>query len=548
MATNSQTVRNIAARFFVTADSQGDAPAVGISGDDAYLSYRQLADRVKECSLFLGRLMPGETVGLLSENRPEWSKAYLAVLSSGGTVVPVDSLLKAEELKKVFVESKIEKIFVSHRFIDVVEKIVSEIDVPIAIIDLENIPRQDISQFQPYYVTNPDDAAVLIFTSGTTGSSKQVILTHNNILSSIESIIECILFQHGDRFLSVLPLHHTFEGTVGFLLPLLNGCAVYYVKEINSREILTGIQKHKITHFLSVPLIYEKIYHGILGAIKKAPPMRRALFSVLNKSTRAIYALTGKNAGKKFFASMREKAGLSSIELFVSGGAALSVEVCRGFNLLGLTLIEGYGLTETAPVLTVNRPWNIQFGSVGQAMPQVQLKIDNPDANGVGEILAKGPMVTPGYKDNPEATKALFRDGWLCTGDMGLIDKKGFLSIKGRVKNLIVSAAGKNIYPEEIEAQLLGSEYILEAMVYGHQADNGREEVAALIYPDYDILSTELEKTVETITDDDLRAKVGGEIAQICSHMADYKRVKHIQYTREELIKTSTKKVKRYLY
>ncbi|MEZ5358908.1 MAG: AMP-binding protein [Candidatus Zixiibacteriota bacterium] len=541
-------MRNIAARFFHAVEKHGQLPAMGYSGEDAIVTYHQLGEKVKECALCLSDIEPGEAVGLLSENRPEWGKVYLGILSAGGTVVPFDSLLKKDELKQIFIDSGIKRVFVSHKFIDIAESIVSSIDREVKIYDLTNIPVADTKEFVPRFSENKDETAVIIFTSGTTGKAKQVMLTHNNILSDIDSILICVRFRAGDSFLSVLPLHHTFEATAGFLLAILNGCAIYYVRELNSREIMTGFQRHNISYFIAVPLILEKLYHGILGAVKKAPLTKRLMFTMLNKSTRAIYSLTGKNAGKKLFASLRQKAGLSSLKLIVSGGAPLPIEVAKGFSMLGFTLLEGYGLTETSPVLTVNLPEKIKFGSVGKPLPRVELKIDSIDDSGIGEVLAKGPMVTPGYKNNHEATNALFDNGWMRTGDVGYIDDEGFLFIKGRAKNLIVSAAGKNIYPEEIEAQLLNSDFILEAMVYGHKANNGREEVAALIYPDYELLAAELGKQPGSVSEADCKTVVGKDIQAICSRMADFKRVKHITYTREELAKTSTRKIKRYLY
>ncbi|MCK5126582.1 MAG: AMP-binding protein [candidate division Zixibacteria bacterium] len=548
MAEEFSTMRNIAACFFSSAVNHADSRAVGISGEDAYLDYRHLLRKVKECSAHLGKLASGQRVGLLAENRPEWGKAYLAILASGGIVVPIDALLKQNEFQNIIEQAGITKLIVSHSFIDTAEEINKSLEYKIEIIDLENIPESDVSDYQPNFVTDPHNTAVLIFTSGTTGNAKKVILTHENILSDIDSLLDIVNFQEGDRFLSVLPLHHTFEATLGFLIPLLNGCAVYYIRELNSREIMTGFQKNKITHFVSVPLIYEKLYQGILGAVKKAPPTKRALFSISRKATGAIYSLTGKNAGTQLFKSLRKKAGLENLKLFVSGGAPLPMEVNKGLNLLGIKLLEGYGLTETSPVLTCNRPDKIKFGTVGLPVKNVKIKIDQPDDNGVGEVLAKGPMITPGYQDNPEATEELFRDGWMCTGDLGSIDSEGFLTIKGRAKNLIVSAAGKNIYPEEIESELLNSEYILEAMVYAHQASNGREEVGAMIFPDLELIAGKINKKPEEVIEDDVKEVIQSEIRHICSKMAGYKRIKHITFTQEELQKTSTRKIKRYLY
>lgn len=539
---------NIAARFFAAAEKFADLPAVGRAGEDAYLTYRQLAQVTRECGAVLGSLERGQPIGLLSENRPGWCKTYLAILACGGVVVPIDPQLKEDELTRVFDESGIRKLFVSGRYLDVAEAARSQVKRPIEIISLDTLPGGGADGFEAHFAEGPESQAALIFTSGTTSKPKKVILTHRNIISDIEGFIKRHPFGPGNSFLSVLPLHHTFEATCGFMAPLLNGGAVYYVKALNSREIFDGIQRHHITHFISVPLMYEKLYHGMLNAVKKAPAAKRSAFKMSMTTTRAIHFLTGINPGKKVFRSFRKKAGLESLRLMVSGGAPLPAEIARSFSMLGFNFVEGYGLTETSPVLTVNPAERAKSGSVGPPLDNVTIKIDNPNETGVGEVLVQGPMVTPGYQDNPEETAKLLDGGWLHTGDMGRLDDEGYLYIMGRKKSLIVSAAGKNIYPEEIESALVVSPLILEAMVYGKQVKGGREEVAALVYPDFDALSAVLGKEADQISNDEIKAAIDPEIRAICGRMADFKRVKHITYLLEEMEKTSTKKIKRYKY
>ncbi len=543
-----ETNGNIAALFFEAAERFADYPAVGFSGEDAYLTYAQLAEKVRECARALGDVKSQEPIGLLSENRPEWGKAYLAILACGGMVVPIDPLLKGDELAWVIAESGIDRLLVSSKYLSVLETALDGAERKPEIIHLETVAFQSVEQFRPISADDPDAPAVLIFTSGTTGKSKKVVLTHRNILSDMDGFMKRLQFGPGDRFLSVLPLHHTFEATCGFIAPLTHGAAVYYIKALNSREILDGIKKHRITHFISVPLLYEKLYHGILSAVRKAPMHRRALFKTLMTTSKALYSMAGMNAGKGLFGSVKKKTGLDSIRLMVSGGAPLPAEISKNFSLMGFTFVEGYGLTETSPVLNVNLPGRVKHGSVGPPLPNVEMKIDRPDESGVGEIIVRGPMVTPGYLDNPEATAELIRDGWLYTGDYGHFDEDGYLFISGRKKNLIVSAAGKNIYPEEVESQLLKSPFIYEAMVWGKETDSGREEVAALIYPDFEALSTHLSRAPEKITDSDIKSVIDPEVRALSRGLADFKRVKHIEYTREELEKTSTKKIKRYKY
>ncbi|MCP4569226.1 MAG: AMP-binding protein [FCB group bacterium] len=537
-------------RFLAVAEKFADIPAVGMAGSDATVSYRELAANVRKTAEWLGQLKPLQPIGLLSENRPEWCKLYLGILAAGGLVVPIDPLLKKDELKRVFTDAHITKLIASPRYLEISEQAIAEIENGPELVNLESIPTADIGDnpVEQNPATDPDSPAVIIFTSGTTGRSKKVILTHHNILSDIDGVFEFLNFTAGDRFLSVLPLHHTFEATCGMILPLMNGMTVYYVRELNSREIMNGLKKHKINYFISVPLLYEKLYHGIINGVKKAPPLKRAMFKTLCAMTKGMYAATKVNIGNKLFASFRKKAGMDSIKMLVSGGAPLPAEISRNFSLMGFCFIEGYGLTESSPILTVNPYQKIKFGSVGIPMSNVEIKIDNPNEKGVGEILAKGPMITPGYQDNPEETAKLLKDGWLYTGDLGRLDEEGYLFIMGRKKSLIVSAAGKNIYPEEIEAELLRSPYIFESLVFGKMGETGREEVSAVIFPDFEMLASQLNKEAENITDGEIKAVLGPEIKEICGRMADYKRIKNIEYIRHEFEKTSTKKIKRHLY
>jgi len=539
---------NIASRFFTSAGKYAELTAVGYAGDDAHLTYAQLALKVEQCATFLGPLADTEPVGLLSENRPEWVKTYLAILVRGGVVVPIDPALKEKELVRVFELSGINQIFVSSRCLEAAQNAAGQINRELIIIDLETVPDDTALDDQYRIPNDPHYPAVKIFTSGTTGDSKRVVLTHGNILSDLQGVQERLQFGPGDRFLSVLPLHHTLEATCGFMAPLLNGAAVYYIRELNSREIINGIIKHKITHFISVPLLYEKIYHSILSGVAKAGFIKKRLFGTLMLTGRLLEKVTRNNRGKKLFASFRRRARLDSLRLLVSGGAPLPREISQNFNRMGFPFVEGYGLTETSPVLSVNEPHIIRHGSVGRPLANVEIKIDNPDQKGIGELLVKGPMVMNGYEDNPELTAKVIRDGWFCTGDLARLDKDGYIYIVGRAKNLIVSAAGKNIYPEEIEAQLLTSRYILEAVIYGKKLPNGREEVAAMIYPDFEILKLEHDLDQENVSEDQLHQIIDPLVKQACSQLADYKRIKHIEYVRREMEKTSTRKIKRYKY
>lgn len=519
-----------------------------MAGENQTVSYADLAETVSRHASALSQIEAEQPIGLLSENRPEWCQVYLAILTAGGVVVPIDSLLKKEEISRIIDQSGISILYVSNRYYEMAEAIIERQERKIDLRSVDDIPEVESVEPPTSFPDKSDQAAVLIFTSGTTGGSKKVILTHRNILSDVAGFASLFDFQPKHRFLSVLPLHHTFEATCGFLMPLFHGCSIFYIRELNSREIMQGIKRHRITHFISVPLLYEKIYSGIMAGVKKAPMIKRTVFKTLFNTSRMVLALTGKSAGAKLFASFREKAGLESIELFISGGAPLPPDIPKNFGLMGFSFVEGYGLTETSPVLTVNPPGAGRFGSVGKALPNAEVKIDQPNEAGVGEIIARGPMVTPGYADNPEATAELIQDGWLHTGDLGRIDSDGYLFIVGRKKSLIVSAAGKNIYPEEIEGELLKSSFVFETIVVSKMSDSGREEVAAFVHPDMELVARMVGKEISDVTLDDIKTHLDPVIKEVNNRIASYKRIKHVTYETEELAKTSTKKIKRFLY
>ncbi|RKX17156.1 MAG: hypothetical protein DRP35_11420 [Candidatus Zixiibacteriota bacterium] len=331
------------------------------------------------------------------------------------------------------------------------------------------------------------------------------------------------------------------------MTPFYLGGTIIFARSLKSKEILEDIERNNVTIMIGVPLLFEKMYHSINKAIHKAPLSKRIIFKTL-------YSLsaTGQKVGKKFgdnlFLSLREKTGLSSIRMFVSGGAALPLKIARFFNNIGFTMIQGYGLTETSPVLTAQSPTEIYFGSVGRPLSNVEIKIDNPDSSGVGEIKARGGSITKGYRNNIEKTNELVKDGWLYTGDLGKF-KKEQLWITGRAKNLIISAAGKNIYPEEIEEKLHDSDLILETIVYGRKKEGKQgEDVLAIIVPDIEEVKNQHDIDLQNPDMDKLKEIFKLVVAGANSQMADYKRITNFSVQLNELEKTSTKKIKRFLY
>lgn len=377
--------------------------------------------------------------------------------------------------------------------------------------------------------TSPDRTAVILYTSGTTGRTKGAMLSHGNIVSNIQSAAE--LFRLGDdtHTLSFLPINHVFEQVCGILVPLSLGGCVSFAESL--KKLGENLAEVKPTCFLGVPALYRIFFDRIMKGVQ-SKALSRTLFAL--PFTRPLIA-----------AKVRKSFGDNT--LFVSGGAALDPEIARGFQSLGLKLVQGYGITETAPVICAEPPDAQRIGTVGVPLRDVQVKIDQPNGEGVGEILVRGPNVMRGYYNNPEATDEVLTEGWYRTGDLGSLDDDGYLTIRGRARNLIVTPNGKNVYPEEVELELLKSPYIAEVMVYGHKLSASAEEVHALIYPDADALDVLARSRNETILNEyEVEELFRREVMAAGKQLADYKRVKKFTLREDEFPKTTTRKIKRF--
>jgi long-chain acyl-CoA synthetase len=543
MSTSSLTIQSLIDRL---RDNHPEVVAFRIKRKGEYVEFTcgEVAERAATLGALLASLdlQPGDRVGLLGDNQPEWGMAYLSIVGYGMTAVPIDRLLKPGEYQRILEDSGTRVIIVSGAYIDDVHEIKDSLPDLEHILHLEEIIEQTEIKATPDHNPNANDLAVLIYTSGTTGQPKGVMLTHNNIMANVVSCTESISFSRGDNFLSVLPLHHTFECTAGLLAPIYEGATVTYVGSLKSRDIIDTMRETEATIMLAVPLLYEKMYAGILRKMKTQPPL---LKTILNLSMCIVKfgEKFNKKLGQAVFRSLREKGGFGTIRFFVSGAAALPPEVAAGFERLGMVILQGYGLTEASPVVAVNRFGSPKHDSIGPVVPGVEVEILDPDESGVGELIVRGDNVMQGYYNNTEATEEVIKDGWLYTGDSGWVDEEGHLHIAGRLKNVIVTKAGKNIYPEEIEGELALSPYVAEVLVLGEVKKSGEEYVKAIVFPDYEYLNEENmatdDATITTLLDKEIRAR--------CANLADYKRVKEFELRKEEFPKTSTRKIKRFL-
>ncbi len=520
-------------------------------------SYVQAAQAMHRFTALLERegIRPGDKVGLQSENRPEWGLAYMAILEAGAVVVPLDAQLKAQEVGEILATADATCCVVSARQHPVLAQVKQE-RIPalslVALDDVDGLPSWGQAQAEfPNEGPRPErgapgDLAVIIFTSGTTGQAKGVMLSHANLLSNAEGVARTFEVGPGDRMLSILPMHHTFESTIGFLSAMRMGASTCYARGLDSKQLREDMASSRATVFVAVPLLYEKLLSAIHRGIEDAPVPRKLVVKSLLAVTKAVRVLTGRRIGFSLLRPVREKAGLDAIRMFATGAAPIAPEVFWGYIDLGFALTEGYGLTETSPVVCANRPsWPLPAG-VGWPLVGVDVRIDSPDAEGNGEIAVRGPNVMLGYYKNPAATAEVLRDGWFYTGDLGRLLPDGRLRITGRLKNMIATAAGKKIYPEEIEVQLANSPYVLEVVVVGGRDPKGeREEVHAHIYPNVPELEQHARAQGKACDDAYIEATLRADVDQRCHLLAPYKRVKKVIVRRGEFPKTTTGKIKR---
>jgi long-chain acyl-CoA synthetase len=381
----------------------------------------------------------------------------------------------------------------------------------------------------PESTRHPDDPAVILYTSGTTGRSKGAMLSHANIVSNIRTAVSVFKLDENVHMLSFLPINHVFEQVDGVLLPLSLGGTVSFVESL--KKLGDNLGEVKPNFLLGVPAVFRLLLDRMQKNIR-AKFLSRTLFT---------FALTRPLVVRK----VRETFGGTPI--FVSGGAALDPEVAKGLMDLGITIYQGYGITETSPVISAECPGMQKLGTVGRPLPGVEVRIHEPNGEGVGEIWVKGPNIMLGYYNNPQSTADVMTDGWYHTGDLGRFDENGMLSICGRVKNLIVTANGKNVYPEEVEAELLHSPFIAEVMVYGHKISSTVEEVYAIIYPNQEAIDAfAQEKGLAPMTIGAVEELIRGEVLKAGKNLADYKRIRKFTLREDEFPKTTTRKIKRF--
>jgi long-chain acyl-CoA synthetase len=450
----------------------------------SFREWRQTSNAVAARLVAVG-VRPGDRVLIAGENHPAWPIAYFGILKAGAVAVPVDCAMDPAPFSNVL-RSSGAKVALWDRKVEQKAGHVARRECPyLRVFDLHEVTSEDPGAVAPQVQIEPTDLASVIYTSGTTGTPKGVMLTHSNFTALLSSIAPIFPLRDSDRMLSVLPLHHTFEFACGLLLPLSAGARIIYLDELNGERLSKGLREGQVTAMAGVPALWQLLERKILAQAEERGVLAEKYLEWGAELNRTIGKRLGVDAGKLLFAPIHAALG-GNIRFLVSGGAALPEATQKFFAGLGLHLAEGYGLTEASPVLTVQQGSpKAKAGSVGKPIPGVEVKILEPDANGVGEVVARGPNIMLGYANNLEATRAVLDDeGWLHTGDLGKLDRDGRLSIVGRAKDVIVNASGENVYPDDVENTLGRIPNIVEYAVVGIENPSGGERVGLLARPE----------------------------------------------------------------
>ncbi|MDO4745964.1 MAG: AMP-binding protein [Bacillota bacterium] len=525
-------------------------------GEYRPITFTQLKEDIDKLGTkFVELGLKDKKVALIGENSYKWVVSYLAVTNGTGVIVPLDKELTGIELHNLLDRAEVDAVVFSGKMKKTVMEVIDDIEGIDIKVDMDaKEDSEDIRMWDELLeegrvlleagnhdftdaVIDREAMCALLFTSGTTGLSKGVMLSHKNISANVYNMSKYVKIRKPGGGLSVLPMHHTYELTCHVFTAIYQGVFVAICEGL--RYIQPNLKESGATVMLGVPIVFETMHKKVwkqAEASGAADKMKKMMaLSVRTKMFNKPKVV------KKVFDKIHSSLG-GNIELFIAGGAAINPDVIRDYEALGIPMIQGYGMTENAPIIAVNRDYYSKADSVGKPMPGTEVKIINEDEEGVGEIICKGPSVMIGYYDNPEATEEVLKDGWLHTGDYGRFDDEGFLYICGRKKNVIVTKNGKNIFPEEIEALLMEDPFIEEVLVYGTiDKRDGDVIVRAEVYPNYDNLKEQLGE----ITEDGIKDAIKISIEDVNDKMPAYKRVKRFKIREEEFEKTTTRKIKR---
>ncbi len=542
-----------------SAKVYGDKLALEDLADNpiARVSYKQLHDYVIRFgkSLFEIGIKERDHIAVISENRIQWSMTYFTSMCFNMVIIPVDKNLNHNEILNIIHESEAKAIIFSDGFEPLMkEKRDSLLNLKYyinmdskehkdGILSMTKMIEKQSASIERLPFINPDVMAEIIFTSGSLGRAKGVMLTQKNIASNLMAMTSMIQIIPEDRFLSVLPIHHKYECTCGLLCPLYAGASAHYARSL--KTVVDDLQKVKATILLGVPLLYDKMFKKIYKGIQE-DKLKSVIVPPLISLTNIFESFGWKSSKKLIFKELHHKFG-GHIRLFIAGGAAPDPKVAKGLRELGFNFVQGYGLTETSPIVALNRLYSFKDNAAGLPLPGLDIKINNPNEAGIGEIYIKGSSVMLGYYKNQKLTDEAFDNGWFKTGDIGFFDDDGFLHINGRQKNVIISKSGENVFPEEIEDILNRNPFVQESMVYGEQDEKHTEIIAVQIVTDAEAFIEYSEKNKVKITPELVNDIIGEAVKETNKELPAFKQIRKFYVRDSEFEKTTTQKIKRYL-
>lgn len=522
-----------------------------------YTDFKNDIDAFGTALLSLG--MKDCNIAVIGENSYKWCVTYLGVVNGTGVIVPLDKELPLDDIENLINTSKSAAIIFSGKLESQIKELAPKLPTVKYFINMDS--QENINNFWSFdkllekgrgliakgereYIDakiEPDKMSILLFTSGTTGHAKGVMLSHRNICSNISSICSVVKLYSTDVELSILPIHHTYECTCGFIGMIYNGGTITFCEGL--RHISKNMQEIKPTYLVLVPLLFENIYKKVWDQARKEKSVVKIKTALI--LSKILHKGFGIDIRKKLFRKIHDSLG-GNVRLIITGAASIEPKVSKFFEDVGLRILQGYGLTECSPLVTGNQDKRYKHSALGLPIPGIEVKIHNKDKSGLGEIAVKGPNVMLGYYENTDATNKCIKDEWFYTGDLGYVDKDGFYYITGRSKNVIVTKNGKNIFPEEVESYLNKSPFIQETLVWGdYDKTSGETLVSAQIVPDFEAIKEKLK--VRQISKDDIFKILNDVVKGVNRNMPLYKRIQKFTIRENEFIKTTSKKIKRYM-